>query len=335
VDVIELRAGTTPQERTTVVGVGACDGVHLMHQACLSEIRRLAETRSLPSGLITFDSGRSATSRQLTSLDHRLELLDATGTVDVVWVLSKDLHDSPLSRLHDTLARIRPSLVAVPTSFRLGDPTAHGVGFEVLQSMARLVGFEVASLDQVLPGHGSVEELSYTTDHISELLYAGDVGQASRRLGRLYEMRGIVEHGDQRGRTLGFPTANLSIPDNLLIPCEGVYAGLALTNDGSAHQAAISLGRRPTFYEAGFELLEAHLLEFDDDIYDAPIRVLFVEKLRDQRRFNGPDALVAQLRDDIARTRAVNPLDTLRAFDISCRDSSCALSDTDGGMSGQ
>jgi riboflavin kinase/FMN adenylyltransferase len=120
-----------------------------------------------------------------------------------------------------------------------------------------------------------------------------------------FTLVGAVERGDQRGRTLGFATANLPVERNPEIPAEGVYAGVAITADGRHHRAAVSLGRRPTFYEEGFELLEAHLLDFDDDIYDEPLEVRLYYRIRGQVRFDGIDALVAQLRADVERARSL------------------------------
>jgi FAD synthase len=116
---------------------------------------------------------------------------------------------------------------------------------------------------------------------------------------------GVVEHGDQRGRLLGFATANLAVERGPETPPEGVYAGVAVTADGHVHRAAVSLGRRPTFYAEGFELLEAHLLDFDDDIYDEVLDVRLHRRIRGQVRFDGVDALIAQLKSDIRSTRRI------------------------------
>jgi riboflavin kinase / FMN adenylyltransferase len=140
---------------------------------------------------------------------------------------------------------------------------------------------------------------------VSRLLSAGQVAVAADLLGRPHEMRGTVELGDQRGRTLGFPTANLAIPSSLVIPAEGVYAGRFVGADGLARPAAISLGRRPTFYRDGVELLEAHLLDFGGDLYGQPARVQFLARLRPQRRFDDVHDLVAQLHRDVEAVRAV------------------------------
>jgi riboflavin kinase/FMN adenylyltransferase len=119
-----------------------------------------------------------------------------------------------------------------------------------------------------------------------------------------FVLSGIVERGDQRGRTLGFATANLALERGPDTPAEGVYAGVAVTADGALHRAAVSVGRRPTFYAEGFELLEAHLLDFDGDIYDQHLEVWLYQRIRGQVRFDGIAALVAQLRSDVEATRA-------------------------------
>jgi riboflavin kinase/FMN adenylyltransferase len=125
-------------------------------------------------------------------------------------------------------------------------------------------------------------------------------------LGRQHEVRGIVAHGDKRGRELGFPTANVSVPGDILLPADGIYAGWFQRADGTVLPAALSLGRRPTFYvEAHASLLEAHVLDFDDDLYDEHVRVRFVQRLRGEERFERVDDLVAQIARDCDQARAI------------------------------
>lgn len=124
---------------------------------------------------------------------------------------------------------------------------------------------------------------------------------------------GTVEHGDQRGRTLGFATANLPLHRDPDTPAEGVYAGVAITADGRVYRAAVSVGRRPTFYDEGFELVEAHLLDFDDDIYDQTLEVRLHRRIRGQVKFEGIDKLIAQLESDVRRTRKLITDDLLVA----------------------
>jgi riboflavin kinase/FMN adenylyltransferase len=125
-------------------------------------------------------------------------------------------------------------------------------------------------------------------------------------LGRSHETRGVVAHGDKRGAELGFPTANVSVPGDILLPADGIYAGWFERADGSVHPTAISLGRRPTFYvEAHASLLEAHLLDFEGDLYDEHVKVRFVARLRGEERFDSVEALVAQIGRDCDEARRV------------------------------
>ncbi|HXZ62795.1 MAG TPA: riboflavin kinase, partial [Acidimicrobiales bacterium] len=127
----------------------------------------------------------------------------------------------------------------------------------------------------------------------------------ARLLGRPHEVRGPVVHGDGRGGTqLGFPTANMAVPEDIALPADGVYAGHFRRADGTVHPAAISVGRRPTFYEPGTApvLVEAHLLHFDDDLYGEHSRVSFAHRLRPEQRFESIEALIAQMRLDVAAT---------------------------------
>jgi riboflavin kinase / FMN adenylyltransferase len=120
-----------------------------------------------------------------------------------------------------------------------------------------------------------------------------------------FVVAGVVERGDQRGRTLGMPTANVAVERDTDMPPEGVYAAVVTLADGSRHPAAVSLGRRPTFYADGFELCEAHLLDFEGDLYGERAEVRFTHFLRSERKFNGIDALITQLKHDIEHARIV------------------------------
>jgi riboflavin kinase/FMN adenylyltransferase len=145
-----------------------------------------------------------------------------------------------------------------------------------------------------------------SSTRIRGLLVQGRVREAAALLGRPHEVRGVIDHGDNRGGTqLGYPTANVSVPGNILLPADGIYAGWYERPAGSVHATAISLGRRPTFYEDAPSLLEAHLLDFSDDLYGEPARVRFVERLRGEVKFDSVDALVAQIERDVEGTRAV------------------------------
>jgi riboflavin kinase/FMN adenylyltransferase len=164
-------------------------------------------------------------------------------------------------------------------------------------------GFEVVGV--ALTGEGAAP---VSSTRIRSLVAAGDVVGAAELLGRFHEVRGRVVHGDGRGGPdLGFPTANLEISTDIALPADGIYAGHFTRADGTVHPAAISVGRRPTFYEPGTAsvLVEAYLLHFEGDLYGEAGRVSFVCRLRDERQFDSVDALIAQMHVDVAEAERV------------------------------
>jgi riboflavin kinase/FMN adenylyltransferase len=178
----------------------------------------------------------------------------------------------------------------------------------LLRDMGSSAGFEVVGIELVdVAGVATTDEgRRVSSTAIRNALRAGQLGVANEMLGRPHEVRGIVVHGDERARDLGFPTANVAVPDEICLPADGIYAGWYLRGDGVARPAAISLGRRPTFYEdAATSLLEAHLIDFDGDLYDEPAHVQFVARLRDERKFDSVDALIDQMKADVDDARTL------------------------------
>jgi len=177
----------------------------------------------------------------------------------------------------------------------------------LLRAIGAELGFEVVGLPLVDAGGvaaGDGEKASSTA--IRHALVAGDLTRSMALLGRPHEVRGVVARGDARGRELGFPTANVSVPGDILLPADGIYAGWYERPDGAVHPTAISLGRRPTFYEeVHASLLEAHLLDFTGDLYGEPAKVRFVVRLRGEAKFEGVEALVEQIRRDCDEARAI------------------------------
>ena len=296
------------------VTIGAFDGVHLGHQAVLRLVHDLAHARGLTSTVLTFDRHPAEVVRPgsapklLTTLDEKLELLDATGAVDECLVLafdetrSKEPAEDFVSEILAGVLRAR--LVVVGDDFHFGY-RRHG-DVPLLKRMGAELGFEVlglglvASRDADAPG----DAVPFSSTRARACLAAGDVEAAAAILGRPHEVGGTVEHGDRRGRELGFPTANVALPERICLPADGVYSGTYLGDDGVERRAAISLGRRPTFYEeSGLLLLEAHLLDFDGDLYGQSARVRFLRRLRGQERFEHVDDLIAQMARDVQAVR--------------------------------
>ncbi|MGD9998456.1 MAG: riboflavin kinase [Ilumatobacteraceae bacterium] len=293
-------------ESAVVLAVGAFDGVHRLHHAFLRELRTAADEQHAQTGLVLIDGGVHYKSRILTSLDHRLELIADTGLVDHVWIAPESVYLHLAEYLGQMFDELKPRAAANCLSLPVSSETTFSSSD--FDALATARGISLVPILHANPGHASATDRLYTTRSISELLTAGHVAVAARLLGRLYEMRGVVEKGDQRGRLLGFPTANLGVHETHLIPNEGVYAGVVLIGTEDPITAAISLGRRSTFYEAGWELLEAHLLDFGADLYGQEIRVLFAEHLRGQRQFSSAAELVEQLKLDVALVREVDPI---------------------------
>ncbi|MEY2397674.1 MAG: riboflavin kinase / adenylyltransferase [Actinomycetota bacterium] len=294
-------------ERGSVVTIGAYDGVHLGHRAVVDEVRHLADTRGALSAMVTFDRHPAEVVRpdsapcRLTSLDQKIELLESTG-LDVLVVVrfDEDRSREPAEEFVEEVLvdGLAARAVVVGHDFHFGKN--RGGNVEMLQREGAVHGFDVLGMRLVAAGASPV-----SSTRIREMLHDGDVAAAAALLGRPHEVRGTVMHGDARGRELGFPTANVQVPDGVCLPADGIYAALYTTPDGVARPAAVSLGRRPTFYvDAHASLLEAYVLDFEGDLYDQPAAVGFVERLRGEQKFDSIDDLIKQMHADVAATRA-------------------------------
>ncbi len=281
----------------------------------IDHVKRLAGDGNLETAVVTFDRHPASVVRPesapllLTDLEQKLELLAATG-VDHAYVIhfdearSKEPAEEFVSEV--LVSCLCAKVVVVGADFHFGHKRRGNVA--LLREMGAQEGFEVVALDLVgVDGRPSVDEAArVSSTAIRRALAAGRLADANAMLGRAYEVRGTVIDGDKRARDLGFPTANMRVPDEICLPADGIYAGWYLRPDGVPRPTAISLGRRPTFYDdADRSLLEAHLLGFDGDLYGEPARIQFVERLREERKFDSVDALVAQVQSDCAQARDV------------------------------
>lgn len=304
--------GPATPEVGTVVTIGAYDGVHLGHVAVLTRVRELADARGLVAALLTFDRHPAQVVRPesapkvLTPLDQKLAALARTGLLDLVCVLTFDearRRETAAAFVREVLVeRLRARQVVVGADFHFGYERQGTVPF--LRQMGEELGFGVEAIDLVA-AEDAEPGTAYSSTLIRGLLMAGDVDRAARLLGRPHEVRGEVVSGDGRGRDLGFPTANVEVDDEVCLPAEGIYAGWLVDAEGASRAAAISLGRRPTFYEedAPPALLEAHVLDFDGDLYGEQVRVQFVRRLRDERRFESAEELGRQMERDVQAVR--------------------------------
>jgi riboflavin kinase/FMN adenylyltransferase len=236
----------------------------------------------------------------LTESGRKAELIGALG-VDVLCVIPFTLEFSKLPAenfVHDLLVEhLHACAVVVGENFRFGHKAAGDVA--LLEQLGRTFGFAVEGAPLV-----GVQPLVLSSTYIRSCIDAGDVVAAAAALGRPHRVEGVVVRGDARGRELGFPTANLLTAPHAAVPADGVYAAWLVRRGQEPAMAAVSIGSNPTF--AGRERrVEAYVLDFDGDLYGERLALDFMARQREQRRYDGVEPLVAQIRDDVARTRDV------------------------------
>lgn len=306
-DLDELRTAAEAGPGS-VLTIGVYDGVHHGHRAVLRLVRDLADARGMDAVCVTFDRHPAEVVRPesapplLTDTEQKLELLDASGYLDVCFVLHFDEGRSKESAeefVREVLVEgAHARLVVVGFDFHFGRD--RGGNVPMLERMGAEHGFEVLGVGLEAGSDGEI----YSSTGIRRLLAEGDVVGATAQLGRRYELRGPVIDGDHRGRELGFPTANVAVPARMCLPADGIYAGTFVADDGVERATAISLGRRPTFYEhAEMSLLEAYVLDWSGDLYGQAAKVRFAARLRGEERFESVDDLVTQMHKDVEAAR--------------------------------
>jgi riboflavin kinase/FMN adenylyltransferase len=302
----------------SVVTIGVFDGVHRGHQQIIGHTVERAADLDVASVVVTFDPHPSEVVRPgshpavLTEAARKASLISALGA-DVLCVVEFTAAFSqlpPEEFVHDVLVEhLHASLVVVGENFRFGHKAAGDVA--MLTRLGRTFGFSVEGtplVAEVEPQLGAgrstrEEQVVFSSTYIRACVDAGDVARAAAALGRAHRVEGVVVRGDQRGRQLGFPTANLMCAPHVAIPADGVYAAW-LESRGKTYQAAVSIGTNPTF--AGRERrVEAYLLDFDGDLYGERVGLDFVTHLREMRKYEGPERLIEQISLDVEQTRTV------------------------------
>ncbi len=302
-------SGLPPDARGAVVAIGNFDGAHLGHQAVVRATVAKARALDVPSAVLTFEPHPRMFFKpdsepfRLTPLRPKAHAIEAIG-IEVMIVLAFDrtLSQKSAGSFVDDVLMIgmAASHVVVGVDFVFGHDRLGNVAR--LIEMGSRCGFSVTALAPVAGPEGTV----YSSTAIRDALKAGEPRRAAALLGRAWEIEGRVEHGDERGRQLGFPTANIGLGDYLR-PAFGVYAVEAGIDHGAAtewHRGVANLGRRPTV--AGLvERLEVHLFDFDGDLYGRHLRVRLIEFLRPEKKFDGLEALRAQIARDSAEAHAI------------------------------
>jgi riboflavin kinase / FMN adenylyltransferase len=288
------RLGDVERKADRSVAVGTFDGVHLGHRAVIEG----------SNSVLTFDPHPVAvvapqhTPKLLTPLPRKAELIASLGVEELIVIpFDADFAKRSADEFVDDVlvGALGATRVAIGENFRFGhkaqgDPrllAADGRFATVVHTLLEVDGEIVSS------------------SHIRGLVLAGEVDQATDLLGAPFQLRGEVVHGDERGRELGFPTANLVPMETLVCPGHGVYACLSYEDPTHPRAAAVSIGVRPTFQTGRGELIEAYILDFEGDLYGRELRLDFLQRLRGERRFETPEALIEQMHSDVERTREI------------------------------
>lgn len=286
--------GTHPQ----VLAIGQFDGLHLGHASVILSAVRIARETGMQAAVMTFHPHPKEVMRKgdyegyLTPLRDKEVILSAMG-VDVLYVVEFNEEFSKLTPqqfAHDLLLPLQTRTAVVGFDFRFGHK---GAGDEQL---LRTLGEGQMTVETVPPFLLNGEKVSSSL--IRGLLKRGEMDEASQWLGRPYSIRGTVIHGEKRGRTIGFPTANLELTDHYVTPAKGVYA-VRVQYGEQELRGVMNLGVKPTFHENGMKpTFEVHLLDFDGQIYDQELKVDLVHYIRAERKFDSIDALISQIRED-------------------------------------
>jgi riboflavin kinase/FMN adenylyltransferase len=295
-------------QRGSVVAIGVFDGVHRGHQAVIRHVVSLARERDLDAIVVTFDPtpaevlAPERAPKMLATLSDRLREFEALGIdeVRVVRFSTEASHEGAVAFVDRVVvAGCDARVIVVGEDFHFGRNRQGNV--EWLRTWGESRNFTVSPVTLV------GDEAHFSSTRARTLITAGEVGEARAVLGRPFHYRDVeVVHGDARGGAeLGFPTANIDPSSRLLRPALGIYAGFADLADGSRYAAAISVGKRPQFYEDGSLLVEAYLCGFSGDLYGQSLSLSFLEFLRGEMKFESVDALVEQMHRDVKKSEEV------------------------------
>lgn len=294
-----LRGLYSTDTQTVAVTIGNFDGVHLGHQAMLNELRAVASPRGLQTAVVIFEphpreffSPQQAPAR-LTSLREKLELFSTMG-IDRVHICRFDAQFAKKTAedfIHALHEKLHAKFVLIGDDFRFGSGRAGD--FALVEKIGLQHGFTVQSMHSVLH-----EGVRISSTAIRTALAEGQIRVAKEYLGRPYSISGRVFHGDGMGHKLGYPTANVQMKHNLP-PLKGVFVVLVHAEGLGVLQGVASLGLRPTLKQEKQYVLEVHLFEFVQQIYGKHLRVEFLQKLRDEQKFNGLDELTQQIASDV------------------------------------
>jgi riboflavin kinase / FMN adenylyltransferase len=282
------------EPRARRVAVGTFDGVHVGHREVITGSDTVVTFEPHPVAILH----PASTPRLLTTLERKAQLAGDLGVQELVVVpFDRERAAEPAAEFVDEVLveALQATHVSVGENFRFGHKAK---GDPALLAADDRFETRVVPLLEV---DGEV----VSSSHIRGLILGGAVEYAGRLLGAPFTIAGEVVHGDERGRTLGYPTANLVPPEGYAVPGHGVYAARARTATGEERVAAVNVGVRPMFVTGRGELIEAYLVDFEGDLYDTVLEVEFLKRLRGEKRFAGLEELIAQMGRDVETTRAI------------------------------
>src|SRR3954466_5361440 len=275
-----------PRERR--LAVGEFDGVHAGHREVIRGSDSVLTFEPHPRTVVAPQSAP----KLLTTLEQKADLIAGLGVDELIVIpFDGDRMKQTAQEFidHELVERLDAKLVSVGENFRFGNRARGDAAL-----LAQQTAFETRVVEMV-----ELDGEIVSSTHIRGLIATGQVAEAARLLGAPFGMRGIVQHGDKRGRTLGFPTANLVPDPTLAVPDHGIYACRATVPGMGEWTGAVSIGVRPTFVTGRGLLVEAFLLDFDDDLYDRELRLQFVDRIRGEKRFDSAEALIEQMHRDV------------------------------------
>ena len=292
----------------TVASIGVFDGVHKGHQQLLNLVKGKSISGAIPSVVITFDRHPTEVTspenapKVLTPLSKKILLLDELG-IDYVYVLTfnESRASTPAVKFINEIfvEAVRAKAIFVGEDFKFGHKRTGNV--DLLKSEGQALGISVNGVGLFNSETSNEEPISSTA--IRKHLKDGKLAAANEKLGRPYSISGKVISGDQRGRAIGFPTANIKLDEKIALPSDGGYAATYLGKNGASKIAAVNIGKRPTFSDGTKSIVEAHLLDFEGNLYGDDATIIFHERIRSERKFAGLEEFQLQLENDLTQIR--------------------------------
>jgi riboflavin kinase/FMN adenylyltransferase len=290
-----------PPFKNPVLTIGTFDGVHLGHAKIIERLRKKATEVDGESIIITFDphprfvvAPNSTPIELLSTSQEKIKALQALHVDNVVIVpFTKAFSDiSAEAYIRDFIvSNFHPHTIIIGYDHHFGKNRQGN--YQLLESVKATYGFQLEEIPVQ-----EIEHIAISSTKIRAALHIGDIKKANELAGKYYTLEGVVIHGEKRGRLIGFPTANVHVGDaHKLIPANGVYAVKAYLKE-TVYKAMLNIGVRPTVSSSNHRSIEVNIIDFDQDIYDETLRIEFVDKLRDETKFNGTDELIAQLTID-------------------------------------